>query len=338
MFHLGPFFFLPWSFPVRTRASPWGRPGPGGSLPSVMGWILSASRRTDIPSFFGEWFLRRLEEGRVLVPNPFRPSQVKEVLLSPGEVGALVFWTKDPGPFLPSLDRLESLGYGRYVFLFTLNAYPPLVEPGLPPLEERIETFRALAARIGSARVSWRYDPIFFGKDFPPAWHREKFAYLARALEGASDRVIVSLLDLYRKTLRRLAPLEGRVSLEDPASQEGLGELLEELAREAERRGMEIQACAEGGRLLPWIPDAPCLDARRLGRLFGIDLPGGRHKGQRRECLCDFSVDIGVNGTCGHGCLYCYATANPEKARRLARDQDPDAPSLGVVRGGGAPG
>ena len=300
-----------------------------GRLLTHMSWILSASRRTDIPSFFGEWFLRRLEEGLVRVPNPFRPSQVKEVSLSPEDVEAIVFWTKDPGPFLPLLDRLEGLGYDRYVFLYTLNPYPPFLEPGLPPLEERIGAFHALADRIGPARVTWRYDPILFGKDFPPAWHLERFAFLARALEGAADRVIVSLLDLYRKTLRRLAPLAGRVSLEDPAAREDLGGLLEGLAREAQRRGMAIQACAEEGRLLPWIPDGPCIEAARLERIFQRPMAGRRHKGQRKACLCDYSLDIGVNGTCGHGCVYCYATANPEEARRLALAQDPGAPALG---------
>ena len=297
-----------------------------------MGWILSASRRTDIPSFFGEWFLRRLEEGLVRVPNPFNPNQVKEVVLSPAEVDALVFWTKDPAPFLPMLDRLEELGFGRFVFLYTLNPYPPLLEPGLPSLEDRIASFRALAERIGPARLSWRYDPILFGRDFPPSWHEERFAFLARLLEGATDRVIVSLLDLYRKTRRRLSYLEGRVSLEDPAGEPGLGRLLEKMAGEAGRMGMEIQACAEAGGLLPWISDGPCIDGARLERIFGRPMPKGRHKGQRKACLCDYSLDIGVNGTCGHGCVYCYATADPVRARRLAETQDPEEPSLGAPR------
>ncbi len=144
----------------------------------------------------------------------------------------------------------------------------------------------------------------------------------------------MSLLDLYRKTLRRLTPLKDRVSLEDPVGREDLGGLLEGLAREAGRRGMAIQACAEEGRLLPWIPGGPCIEAARLERIFGRPVPGRRHKGQRKACLCDYSLDIGVNGTCGHGCVYCYATADPVKARRLALAQDPGAPMLGVVREG----
>lgn len=35
--------------------------------------IISASRRTDIPSFYSTWFLNRIREKYILVPNPFNP-------------------------------------------------------------------------------------------------------------------------------------------------------------------------------------------------------------------------------------------------------------------------
>ena len=33
--------------------------------------IVSASYRTDIPAFYGDWFRRRLAEGAVRVANPY---------------------------------------------------------------------------------------------------------------------------------------------------------------------------------------------------------------------------------------------------------------------------
>ncbi|MGN1074611.1 MAG: DUF1848 family protein, partial [Eubacteriales bacterium] len=39
--------------------------------------IVSASRRTDIPAFYSDWFFRRVREGYVLTRNPFRPDQVR---------------------------------------------------------------------------------------------------------------------------------------------------------------------------------------------------------------------------------------------------------------------
>ena len=94
--------------------------------------ILSASRRTDIPAFFGEWLLNRLRAGSVPVRNPRNPAQESRIALSPETVDCIVFWTKDPAPLLPKLDELDALGY-RYVFLFTLNNYGAMIEPGVPP-------------------------------------------------------------------------------------------------------------------------------------------------------------------------------------------------------------
>ena len=68
--------------------------------------IISASRRTDIPSFYSEWFFQRLKEQYVLVRNPVHPHLISRISLSPDVVDGIVFWTKNP---LPMLDRLSEL-------------------------------------------------------------------------------------------------------------------------------------------------------------------------------------------------------------------------------------
>ena len=45
--------------------------------------ILSASRRTDIPAFYGDWLMNRLRAGFLLVRNPRNPRQVSRIDLSP---------------------------------------------------------------------------------------------------------------------------------------------------------------------------------------------------------------------------------------------------------------
>ncbi|MDI6870797.1 MAG: DUF1848 domain-containing protein [Bacillota bacterium] len=125
--------------------------------------IISASRRTDIPAFYGEWFMNRVREGYCLVPNPFNPRQVARVSLKPGDVEAIVFWSKDPVPFFPHLDELDRRGY-RYYFL-VLDWYRKTerrlaglaadgyrfekVSPGDPQVKALLRRLREIAAGYG---------------------------------------------------------------------------------------------------------------------------------------------------------------------------------------------
>ena len=48
--------------------------------------IISASRRTDIPAFFSDWFMNRIREQYALVTNPFNSHQVSKISLNPDVV------------------------------------------------------------------------------------------------------------------------------------------------------------------------------------------------------------------------------------------------------------
>lgn len=120
--------------------------------------ILSASRRTDIPAFYADWFLNRLREGSVLVRNPMNYHQVSEVKLTPENVDCIVFWTKNPSHFIEKLPEIDNLGY-RYYFQFTLNPYDRSIEENLPEKNVLIETFKRLSDQCGPQKVIWRYDP-----------------------------------------------------------------------------------------------------------------------------------------------------------------------------------
>ena len=82
--------------------------------------IISASRRTDIPAFYSEWFLNRIKERYALVPNPYNPNMISRVNLDPAVIDCIVFWTKNPAPMIDKLDRLQDY---KYYFQFTLNPY-----------------------------------------------------------------------------------------------------------------------------------------------------------------------------------------------------------------------
>jgi len=299
----------------------------GGGRGQNRGMIISASRRTDIPAFYSDWLRERLRRGFCLVPNPFNPRQVARVSLRPADVDALVLWSKNPRPLLDHLEELVAPGYPCY-FQFTLNDYPRWLEPGVPALAERLETFRRLARHLGPERVVWRYDPLVFTSVTTHAYHRQAFRRLVDALAGHSRRVVVSIVDFYRKTERRLGQLAGQgIGVERrPRDNPLTWELLEEMRVLAAGRDLEMFSCADD-LSRAGIPAGACIDAELLGRL-GRQVSARKDPGQRPTCRCAVSRDIGMTDTCRHGCRYCYATRDPALAARRHSQHRPRAPVL----------
>ncbi len=292
--------------------------------------IISASRRTDIPAFYSDWFMNRLQEGYCLVPNPFNPGQVARISLVPESVDAIVCWSKNPAPMLRFLPKVEGMGY-RFYFLFTLNDYPKALEPNLPPLEERISTFIELSERIGPRRVIWRYDPIILSNRTDASYHRKAFENLCQQLAGRTQRVIISIITLYRKTVRNLAPLEtqGYVFDKEPRRNPETVALLSHVAKTAAGHGLGIVACAEArDYTYLGIKPSSCIDAALIRELWGIPVSSEKDPGQREHCGCALSRDIGMTDTCPHGCPYCYSNMNPKIALTRYNTHDPYSTAL----------
>lgn len=292
--------------------------------------IISASRRTDIPAFYARWLMNRIRAGYCIVSNPFKARQLFEVSLKPADVDAIVFWTRNAHPLLPHLAELDERGF-NYYFQYTINGYGRSLEPCAPALNETVSAFRSLAERVGPARVIWRYDPIILGNRTPPDYHRQRFEELAGMLDGATERVMVSVATFYRKTRRRLTALErGGFSFEEAKGDEPhVRKLLAELAAIARGRGLDIYACATETDLRDvGILPGRCIDGDLLRTQFGLDGSYTKDPGQRKPCGCAVSRDIGVVDTCLHGCVYCYATRSDEVARRRHAAHNPEGESL----------
>jgi hypothetical protein len=290
--------------------------------------IISASRRTDIPAFYAEWMVQRLREGYCSVPNPFDPKQVSRISLTPEDVDAIVFWTRNPRPLMPYLDELDRRGY-RYYFQFTILGYPRQIDPRSPAAANAVEALRELGQRLGPRRMIWRYDPIVFTGITPPAFHLENFQRLAESLRGHTRRVVVSIVDMYRKIQARLKKLEGTPAAVAPCSAEDLGPLMRGLAERAGENGMEIVSCAEEIDLRPFgILPGKCVDDRVIAEELGVEVPSAKDPNQRKACGCVVSRDIGMYESCLFGCQYCYATKSFDQARVNFDSHDPKSPSL----------
>lgn len=306
--------------------------------------IVSASRRTDIPAFYADWFMRRVRAGYALVAHPMRPRSTYRVSLAPEEVTAIVFWTRSPRALMRWLPELDARGF-RYYFQFTICGYGPPVDGNSPSATAAVDTFRRLAGSLGPERVIWRYDPILFSAHMTPSFHRQRFESLAGMLQGETRRCVVSVWDDYRKLALRLQRLAAQgVRLRQPTREE-LDWLMPDLADIAKSQGMEITSCAEELDLVPYgVVPGRCIDPELLRKIFGVDTPAGKDPSQRPACGCARSRDIGAYNSCLFECAYCYATTNFDVARYRRRQHDPTAPSLlqetrvaeGLQRGGDA--
>jgi len=262
--------------------------------------IISASRRSDIPAFYGDWFMKQVRAGYCEVANPFNPKQVSRIQLSLPAVDCFVFWTKYPISLLPHLPKLQKMGYPFY-FLFTLNAYDTNFESQLPSLPKRIEMFQKMSALIGSKRIVWRYDPIIISQQTDIDFHLRSFQKIAKKLKGYTSKVIISFYDEYAKTKKRLQRYE-IVKFVDKLSK--YLDFLKQLSEIAEENKIKIQSCCDQ---LPNIKRGSCIDGDLIEEISGRRISKAKDTGQRENCLCAKSLDIGSYNTCSFGCEYCYA-------------------------------
>lgn len=284
--------------------------------------IVSASRRTDIPAFYSDWFLNRIKAGFLIAPNPYNPKMLGRIPLTPDVVDCMVFWTKNPRPMLEKLDALEGF---KYYFQYTINPYERDIEGNLPPLEKRLETFIELSEKIGREKVIWRYDPILVNKKYGVQFHKEAFARIIEALGGHAELCMLGFIDHYRHTIAKMRRLEiPKLRMEDIFD---MGASFLESAKNAD---MRLETCTVKVDLSPLgIKSGMCIDRELVERITGYKICAKKDKNQRDICRCIESVDIGTYDTCLHRCAYCYAnTSEHETIGRNVRAHDKTSPML----------
>ncbi|MBE6102947.1 MAG: DUF1848 domain-containing protein [Selenomonas ruminantium] len=280
--------------------------------------IISASRRTDVPAFYFDWFCQRLKSGYADVVNPFNRKQVSRISLKPEAVDCIVFWSKDPAPMLERLEALE--GYHYYVQV-SITPYGRDVEKNLRPKDEIIKTVQELSRRLGRERVVWRYDPILVNDSYTVARHLMWFEKALAELSSYVERCVISFIDMYAKMKKNTVGL----NLRDLTEAE-MHELATGLAERARGSGVRLQTCSEAIDLDTYgISHGACIDGELIERITGRPVKAGKAKSQRPLCNCVESFDIGQYDTCIHGCRYCYANATLDRARQGFERHDMEA-------------
>lgn len=264
--------------------------------------------------------MNRIRAGFCVYPNPRYPQKFYRVSLCTEDVLGIVFWTRNPEPMLPHLSELDKRGF-TYYFQYTVLGYPRTIDLRSPSLNVSTKTFCELSQRIGPGKVIWRYDPVILNRELTMTWHQDNFRRIADAISMATHRVVISVIDPYLRTQKRLGGANNEV-LYNPDAYTGL---LHWLLTEAAARNLRVQSCAETVLKMAGIEHGRCVDASFLCNLRGRKEPARiQLQNNRKECLCHKSVDIGVNDSCGFGCQYCYATRNHERAMATLKRHGPE--------------
>lgn len=275
--------------------------------------ILNASGRCDICGYFMPWLMNRIKAGYADVRNPFYPKIVHRIPLDHEHVDGIIFCTKNPIPALGVLDEIP----WPILFHVTLTPYKQNMEPSVVDKKLIIEAIKELSDKLGKDKVIVRYDPILISPEYSVQYHQMMFERMCEQLNGYVETIIISFLDLKKNTLVNQRKYQYR----EPSLQE-IYELSEAFALSAKKAGMKIQTCAEQIDLTAYnIENLPCFSEEIAYLLTGKIL---KHKrGQRKECECIATVDLGAYNLCAHGCRYCYANYDVQMIHQNMKKHDP---------------
>lgn len=298
--------------------------------------IISASRSTDIPTFYADWFVKRWEKGYLKWINPFNN---KPLYVSFKNTRLVVFWTKNPRPMFKYLDFLDE-NIPNYYFQFTLNDYDKeRFEAKVPSVENRIETFKELSKRLGKKRVIWRFDPLILTDKIGIDDLLQRVKRIGDELKDYTEKLVFSFVDIsiYKKVQNNLKKDKVNYIEWTPDLMEKFAMGLNSLNQtwnlklgtcsekiDLERYGIIHNKCIDDDLMIDIFSEdeklMEFLGVKVSYNLFGekeiIKTKSLKDKGQREDCGCIVSKDIGQYNTCPHECNYCYANASKEIAKK----------------------
>ncbi len=275
--------------------------------------IISVSRRTDIPAFYGNWLMNRLNEGFAGYSNPFNAK--KNILsLNKDDIHSLVLWSKNFSPFINNALLLKNENYHLF-FNYTITGLPTVFEPCAPDTHESIESIKYLSTIFSPEQINWRYDPILISEITGFDFHINQFDLLCKMLSGYIKRCYISFPTIYGKVERsfRSFTKNSGISLLQIDMHDRIL-LAKRLSAIAESYGITIFSCCGDYLTGETIKKGHCIDGKLLSIINGKDLSKLKIKPTRKECGCTESTDIGIYDSCPHGCIYCYANNNSAMA------------------------
>jgi len=277
--------------------------------------IISCSRRTDIPAFSMEWVIERIVAGFVDVVNPFNRKQIYRVSLKPEDVKCWVWWSKNFKLWIryyKTYPELFSRFKGHY-FQFTINSQSEL-EPNIGvSLKERFSQLEWLINEFKTSAISYRFDPIIIYKVKRSNQTKSNLNDFEDIIKNISSlglkEMIFSFATIYSKVENRMKA-RGYIPINPSIAKKK--EILTKLIKICSDNDIQMKACCQPDLLdINGIEQAHCIDAYKIEELINEPIPKNKDLGQRKDCGCYKSRDIGgYSGIflCKHNCAYCYAS------------------------------
>ncbi len=282
--------------------------------------IINVGGRTDIVNYYGEWLFKRFEEGFVYSRNPFYPNYVYKYPLNPDVVDCVIFCSKNYAPILKELHKISDK-YNVFCH-YTITAYGKDIEPNVPDIDTSIETLINLSKIVGAQRIAWRYDPILLTDFYTVKKHLKTFEYMTERLSPHAAFCIFSFVEMYKKLEKNMPEIIPFSGTDKKEILTGIGEI-------ARKYNLRVQTCAGKEDYSRYgIMQSGCITSEILAKANNLSFKKVAHKGNRKNCKCMPSRDIGAYDTCPNGCKYCYANKNPDIAYKNMKLHDPDSPIL----------
>ena len=270
--------------------------------------ILQTGQRTDIPAFYGQWLINRVRQGFVDVRNPYNTIQITRYPINHEVVDGIAFCTKNPLPFIPLLHEI--------------NDYRQYWHMTITPYGADIDGFKHISTKRNPQSMVWRYDPIILTHNYTVDFHFESFYKMAKSLEGYTDTVVVSFIDIFDKVAQNF-PEGYRPSLDIQMK------IIKELVSIAHSHHMILKTCGEGDVFKELgVNTEGCLTLDCYERAWNVKLKAPKRTPARPECNCYLHGDIGAYDTCSHFCRYCYANSNQAAVHQNRLLHDPNSSLL----------
>ena len=269
--------------------------------------VISASRRTDIPAFYLDWFIEKINQGYIKVKNPFYPSQVNRIPLKVSDVHSIIFWSKDFKNFLQKTSEFKD--YNLF-FIFTINDNP-IWEPNVIKLDKRLNQLEELVEIYGPEYIEYRFDPIvFWYEDGEIVNNLSSFQTIIQKVSDLKiDNCVINFVNWYKKSIRRAKKYNLRYY--DPPNKDKI-KIIEPMAEFCHKFGIKMYSCCnENLTTIDNVYRSRCIDGYKLSKLFKEKCSVAKAP-TRDLCGCTKSRDIGnyQDQICHHACIYCYAHPN----------------------------